>query len=167
MQHFAANTILQRKTGNYDADILFTLMPYKLTTLKIIPIKELLKHYYPHFFLLSILPLVFHFMWAVTSAKAAGLPATVKENPAKYWLSWWLAYTTVACCTTTLQTILSKFIMFDECSFFFIWTMIFLAHWCFFGLIWLCQALTKSTKDATLIFGFAFFMCVALDFVVD
>lgn len=123
------NVLLQRKTDNFDAEMLYTVMPFKPKQLVLNPFLIVLLDFFVVTLLISSIPFMLLFTYTILKAKEVGLKHRVQllgVSESTYLLSWLLTFTIINCIMTTLYTVLMYFILFSICSFIFLWLMTFL-----------------------------------------
>ena len=69
LQHVAANTLLQRKTGNFEAQMVCFTAPYKMKVMTISPFKLGVSVLFSNYFFMGAVPLIFFFSHAMIYAR--------------------------------------------------------------------------------------------------
>ena len=169
LQHFVANTILQRLTTP-DALIVDMIMPQQLQPYQFNSQAELVTRVLQIYFVLILIPLIIIMSHQVLLEKESGLKAQILASgvsPLTYWASWWVFFLVISCLTGLVLGVAFWIAVFYDASIFLVVLFFCLVCLSSLALVWAVQAVCFSTHQSALLMTFFFFMLLAPHALID
>jgi ABC-2 family transporter protein len=138
LQNWAANAILKQATGNINASIATTVIPFQSLPVSIDNYVRVLQAVLPFFFLLMYIPVLYRTVYRVVFEKVTRAKESMRMmgmGEFAYWLSWFTYFTIV---NTILVTLSWGILMINSLPLNaggFLWLFIWLYGESLFGLL--------------------------------
>ena len=130
LQVFAANSILQRRLEDPEAQIIMFTLPYQIMLYKTSPLNIMVGAFTSIYFFVTVIPLVIYTTMQVAREKETGMRQLMFDNglnPAIHFVSWLVFYTGINFLTSVLYVTSMGAIVYKDDSWVLLFIVVFLS----------------------------------------